>query len=345
VRSIQHRGQRCPANFWSALATSNASLEFVDPDIYLLPLGDAVDTRISEDLKRNFPRSLIETVHYPEVLPLPLWAPEPVLAVADTTMEDTESKSLTFGVLRSERWFLQDFLSPSSHAQALFPSRNEIRMLRYFNMAKRAIFSLVALLVLFMVLDIYGVISRPEWAFKEDEGKSVQQRMTVLAQEKKRLEHWNILLDDRAKAWSTMEMLGQLFSDKSGILLRTFVHATRADNAPKQVKVGFVKEWKMTGFVRNEALDYLNGINSRDGITVKFAEIAKHTGDSSFDPVPPTRSLVVNLRIRENANFKQRPIEDIYDTDTSTYQNTFDLIITQRFESNDIMAIPKAKAP
>ncbi len=345
IRSIQHRGQRCPANFWSVLATTNASLEFVHPDIYLLPLGDQIDTRISEDLKRNFPHSLIQTAHFPDVSSLPAWTPELELSVADTTLESGGVKSHTFGVLRSERWFLQDFLSPSAHDQALFPSRNEIRLLRYFNIAKRVVFTLVVLLVLSMIIDVYRIISKPEWAFKESDAVSVQQRMMKLGMEKTRVEQWDVLLDDRAKAWASMEMAARLVPEKSGVLLRNLNHTIRPDTAPKQVKAGFVKEWKLTGFARNEALEYLNKINSREGISAKFAEISKLTGDSSFDPTPTTRSIVVNLKTQENASFKPRQIEDVSDSDPSTYTYTFDLSIIQRFEATDKLAIPKAKAP
>ncbi len=345
IRSLQHRGQRCPSNFWSTLATTNASLEFVDPDIYLLPLGDQVDSRITEDLKRNFPKSSIETVHFNETTPLPVWLPEPALSVSDTHIHEDEIKSHTFGVLKSERWFLQDFLSPSAHVQALFPSRSEIRLLRYFNMAKKVIFALLVLAVLGIAFDVYGVISRPEWAFKKTEARTIQQRMAAVELDKKRLHHWNVLLDDRSRAWTAMELPARLFPEKSNMLLKGFNHTVRTDAAPKQQTAGFTKEWKLSGFARNEAMVFLNKINSREGISTKFAEMAKITGDSSFDPAPNTRSLLVNLKTKENPSFRQRAAEDITDADPSTYQYTFELTIVQRFESTDAMAIPKAKSP
>lgn len=346
IRSLQHRGQRCPANFWSSLVTTNTSLEFVDPDIYLLPLGDQVDVRISEDLKRNFPNSHIESVYFPEVSPLPAWAPEPNLCVSvATTTVSSETESHTFGVLRKEGWFLQDFLTPSTHDQALFPSRTEIRLLRYFNIAKRVIYTVLVLLILSMILEVYGVISKPEWKFNDNEAKIVKRKMMMLGAEKARLEHWNILLDDRAKAWASMEMAAQLFPDKSGMMLRSLSLAVRTEPAPKQTKVGFIKEWKISGLARPEALDMINVINTREGITAKFVDIAKITGDSSFDPTLPTRSLVVTMKIQENPKFQPRHIEDVVDSEPTSYSYTFDLSIIQRFEATDPLAIPKNKAP
>ncbi len=345
VRSLQHRGQRCPANFWSSLATTNASLEFEDPDIYLLPLGEQVDTKISEDLKRNFPSSLIETAYFPEVLPLPAWAPEPELSIADATAQNSENQSHTFGKLRAERWFLQDFLTISIQDQALFPSQAEIRLLRYFKIAKKVILVALILLISSMIFGVYGYISKPEWTFNDTEANIVKQKMNMLGAERARIEHWNVLLDDRAKAWSSMEMMARLFPEKSGVLLNGFELAIRTEPAPKQAKVGFFKEWKIKGSARTETLDYLNLMNTREGITAKFADISKITGDSSFDPTPTTRNLVTNLKIAENLKFVSRPIEDIQDSDPTSYSYTFELTIVQRFDATDKLAIPIAKAP
>jgi hypothetical protein len=345
IRSIQHRGQRCPANFGSVLATTNVSLEFVNPDIYVLPLGEQVDTKISEDLKRYFPNSSIEIAHFPEVSPLPIWAPETILSVSDATDENAQIESHTFGVLRTEKWFTQDLLSPSTHEQTLFPSRKEIRLLRFFNIAKRVIFTAVVLLLVSMILNTYGLTTKPEWAFNQSEAMAVQQRMNKLGLEKAQLAYWNILLEDRSKAWASMELIAQLVPAKSGIMLRNFNHVIRPDAAPKQVKAGFVKEWKLTGLARNESIEYLNLISTRDGISDKFAEIAKITGDSSFDPTPTSRSLVVNIKRQENKSFKPRLAEEIHDSDPTTYSQMFELSIVQRFEATDDLAIPKAKAP
>jgi hypothetical protein len=242
IRSIQHRGQRCPANFWSSLATTNASLEFEDPDIYLLPLGDQVDTKISDDLKRNFPNSQIETAYFSEVSPLPVWAPEPGLSVADTASQNGETQSHTFSTLRAERWFLQDFLPISAQDQALFPSQNEIRLLRYFKIAKKAMLVALLLMILSMIFSVYGYMRKPEWRVNDTEAGIIKQKMMMLSSEKARMDHWNVLLDDRSKAWSSMEMITLLFPEKSNLLVNSFNLAIRTEAVPKQTKVGFFKE-------------------------------------------------------------------------------------------------------
>ncbi len=345
IRSIQHRGQRCPANFWSSLATTNASLEFENPDIYLLPLGDQVDTKISDDLKRNFPYSLIETAYFPVVSPFPAWAPEPELSITETSTQGSDTQSHTFSALRTERWFLQDFLPISAQDQALFPSQGEIRLLRYFKIAKKVILVALLLMILSMIFSVYGYMSKPEWKVNDTEANIIKKKMMMLGAEKGRIDHWNVLLDDRSKAWSTMEMMALLFPQKSNILVSNVNLAIRTEPVPKQTKAGFFKEWKITGYARNESIDYLNSINAREGITAKFANFSKITGDSSFDPKPTTRNLVTNLKIKDNPKFIPRSIEDVQDFDPSTYSFAFDLTIVQRFDATDALAIPIAKAP
>jgi len=142
-----------------------------------------------------------------------------------------------------------------------------------------------------------------------------------------------------------MEATARLFPAKSGLLIKAFNHTAKPDSAPGQAKTGFIKEWVISGFVRDEALEYLNALNSREGISSHFSEIAKVTGNLAYDPAPNTRTLVINVKTQENPVFRQMPMEDIIDSDESTYPFSFNLVITQRFEATDTLAIPASKAP
>jgi hypothetical protein len=103
--------------------------------------------------------------------------------------------------------------------------------------------------------------------------------------------------------------------------------------------VGFVKEWKIIGFARDEALETLNNLNTREGIAAHFSTIARITGNSSFTPNVGNRSLNVNVRTQENGGYKSIPLEEADIANESTYPYSFDLTITQRFEATDPMAI------
>ena len=72
-----------------------------------------------------------------------------------------------------------------------------------------------------------------------------------------------------------MESLSRMFPENGGMLVKTYSHSSKPDSTPGQAKVGFVKEWKITGYARDEALDYLNTLNTREGINAHFSEIAR----------------------------------------------------------------------
>jgi hypothetical protein len=166
-----------------------------------------------------------------------------------------------------------------------------------------------------------------------------------MTQERKKAEHWGNLLDDRSKAWVAMESLSRMFPENGGMLVKTYTHSAKPENTPGQAKAGFVKEWKITGFARDEALDYLNTLNTREGISAHFSEIARITANPAFNPATGNRSIAVNVRTQENSTFKPVPLEESSVADESTYPFTFDLTITQRFEATDPLAIMVPKAP
>jgi hypothetical protein len=136
-----------------------------------------------------------------------------------------------------------------------------------------------------------------------------------------------------------------LFPFRSGILLSKAHHTVRPDNLPGQTRAGFVKEWRISGFAREESIERLTTINTQEGISAVFTQVAAATGNAAFATDLPSRTLVVNLRTIENAGFKPRPVEELVDSDESTYPFSFDLTITQRFESTDPIALQVTKAP
>jgi hypothetical protein len=344
IRTLQHRGLRRPSDFRQALSTTNASLEFVDPDVFVLPLGVEIDTKVPDDLARSFPDSTVSVASFPSMGDLPAWIPEPSLSV-EIVPEDKIHGSHTFGVLRTEKWFLQDFLPAKKEILELYPTSNEMRLLRILKLGRIGVAAMAILGIVWLSFGVFTVIRRPEWAFNDGESKAVKQRLVNLTRERQRVDHWNNLLEDRSKAWSSMETLARIFPAKSGLLLKSFSHTVRPDNAPGQSRVGFVKEWQITGMARDEALGNLNSLNSREGISALFTEVSKVTGNTAYDPTPNTRTIVINVKTQENSAFKQMPLEDIVDTDDATYPFTFNLSITQRFESADPLAINAAKAP
>ena len=338
IRTLQHRGLRKPTHFHNALATTNASLEFVDPDLFLLPLGQEVDTTMEDRLRHAFANCRIETLRQPSVHGIPDWCPEPLIAAMPPASEPTVT-SHTFSILSDDQWALQDFLPTPAEIVELYPTHSEMRLLRIVRMARMALVVVTLGCLAFLVMGIIELIRRPEWAFDPNQVDVMKGRLAILNTERMKAEHWNNLLEDRSKAWINMEALARLFPENSGMLVKNYSHTAKPDSAPGQPKVGLVKEWKITGYARDEALETLNTLNTREGIASHFAEIARLTGSTAFLPNTGNRSIAVNVRTQENNAYKPALTEETNVADESTYPFTFEFSITQRFEATDPMAI------
>ncbi|NQX00688.1 hypothetical protein HQ447_08495 [bacterium] len=347
IRTLQHRGLPRPGNFRNALATTNASLEFVDPDLFLVRLGATVDTTWDADLRRAFTACRVEVIQPSPVAGIPDWCSEPAIAVAPASAAGSGINSHTFAILSEEKWALQNFLPVPREIAEIYPSRSEMRLLKICRLARVAVVGVAVLCIAYFFFGAIDLVRRPEWAFDPSQAEMTKVRLAKVTLEQKKAEHWGNLLQDRSKAWTSMESLSRLFPENRGMLVKSYSHAAKPENAPTKgnTTVGFVKEWKITGYARDEALDYLNNINTREGISAHFSEVARITGNESFNPAVGTRSLVVNVRTQENGGYKPIPPEEARDADESTYPFTFDLTLTQRFEATDPMALTISKAP
>lgn len=344
IRTLQHRGVRRATNFRNALTTTSASLEFVDPDLFLWPLGADVDNTLEANLRTTFTNSRVEVVKQPHIEGVPDWSPEPVIAATPAPAE-IAATSHTFAILHDEKWALQDFMPTPKEVVEIYPSRSEMRLLSVLRLSRVAVVAVTILCLAYFIFGIVDLIRRPEWSFEPKQADVIKTRLAKLTTERQKADHWNNLLEDRSKAWTAMEALARMFPDNGGMLVKSYSHSAKPDNTPGQAKVGFVKEWKITGYARDEALEYLNTLNTREGINAHFNEIARVTGNTAYNPTTGNRSISVNVRTQENGTYKPTPPEETNMADESTYPFTFDLTITQRFEATDPLALNVPKAP
>lgn len=345
IRTLQHRGLRRATNFRNALITTNASLEFIDPDLFLLPLGQSVDQTLDGDLKITFTNSRVETISHREIAGIPAWCPEPAISAVPSDPQSSAINSHTFTVFREENWTLQDFLPAPSEVLEIYPTQSDMRLLRVLRMGQVAILALTILSLAYFGYAAIRIITRPEWTFDQSQAEFQKGVVIKLTSEGQKAEYWNSLLGDRSKAWVAMEELTRLFPADSGMLVVTYAHTVKPETSPGKARLGFIKEWNFTGYARDEALDYLNTINTREGVTAHFAEVARITGNDAYSPNAGQRSLVVNAKTQENTSFKPVPPEEANRADPSTYPYSFTLTISQRFEAADPLGINVAKAP
>jgi hypothetical protein len=346
LRTIQHRGQRKPLNLTGIATTTLAALELADPDILVLPLTRHADPTIIVELQSKFPKSRVDTVDWTQTPfnhpNIPAHCPELLIATkeADTS---TTSFSHTFETFANEKWATQNFLPPVLEVAEIYPTRSEVKLLRITRLASAALVIIGLLALIWAVVDTWGKMRQPAWAFQPTQAANVQKRATTLASERLQIEHWDNLLEDRSKAWASMELLSRLIPENSGLLVKTFNQTTRPETAPGKSKASFIKEWRITGFAQEEARDKLNYISSREGINALFDEVARYTGNDAFRSDIGNRSILVTVRQQQNSAFKAE--NEAVSSDGNSYPLTFELQILQRFEANDPLAITTSKAP
>jgi hypothetical protein len=248
-------------------------------------------------------------------------------------------------MLRKEKWAYQDFLPTSREIAEIYPDITEMKLLRALRLARVAVIFITLLSLAYLGMGVMELVRREEWQLSTVETDTIKSRLAKLTSERKKIEHWDNLLSDRSKAWVAMEALARMFPANGGMLVKSYSHDSKPETTPGQAKVGFVKEWKITGYARDEALDYLNTLNTREGITAHFADVSKITGNDAFNPDVGNRNISVNVRTQENGGYKPIPLEESAIEDESTYPYTFDLTITQRFEATDPLAVNVPKAP
>ena len=350
LRTLQHRGQRRPNNLRHAASTTAAALEMAAPDITVLPLAGEPDPQLISDLRVVFDESDIQQADWDSSLhrsdATRDVAPEMLIATSlAKPLETPLAKNHTFTTLRTEGWAVQDFLPRPASVTEIYPSRGEMKLLRAAKYSRFGLVALVLLAAAWVGLSLLDMVRQPQWSFRTSDAQNLTNRLSTLGKERQRIQHWDNLLEDRSKAWVSLELLSRMFPEKSGFLVRSFRHNASPENVPGQTQVGFVKEWRINGLAREEALERLADLNTREGISAVFSDLAKLTGNQAFAADLPSRSLVVSVRTQENSGFKPVPPEQASLTDESSYPYLFDLTITQRFEAADPMALNTSKAP
>jgi hypothetical protein len=337
IRSLQHRGLRRPNNFVNSLATAQTSLEFVDPDLFVVPLGGKVDITLIADLKAAYNNSRVEEVQQIQVEGIPSWCPEPVISVQASSADSATVNSKTFSLLRDDKWALQNFLPTPKAIAQIYPSLSEIKLLKFSKIARAAAFILGGLGIAYFGYNSIRLRSRPEWSFNPNQAASADAQLAKLNLEKQQADHWDNLLQDRSKAWTVMESLSRLFPKDSGILVDDFSHTAgpvKAAGAVVSSKTGLSKQWKISGYANLKGRDKLQSWDSRGGINPIFREIAEITGNSSFSSDVAGRIISVSLKTQESTA-----------SNSATYPYSFDLTITQTYDVADPMAITLSKAP
>ena len=190
-------------------------------------------------------------------------------------------------------WATQDFLPPARDEVELFPSRTEMKILRFGSVALR-----LGAAAIFLFLGWTGVrglriINDESW---HQTGEVSLEGNKILSSEIRRYEQWSALLADRSKAWVSMELVNQLFPDPESVVLSEASHRVRPELAQnKDTNAGVVKDWTLSGVSNTEALNHLTLISTTEGMGKVFERIREQTGNESVSYTHltlPTSDLV-----------------------------------------------------
>jgi hypothetical protein len=345
VRTMQHHGRKRVTKFRHAISTANISLEFIDPDVFVMPLGADVDDMIGPDLQLSMPDSRVEVLDSPQDRgSLPAWCVEPWFA-ANAGDRPVRIHSNTYTLLHEKHWGMQDFLPVPQEVAELFPTRFEIRLLRFSKLVRVAMFLVAIGAIGWLGFNLANAMRQEEWAADPAEATRIKTRLNMLTQERARADHWHNLLADRSKAWLTLEDLALMFPEESGVRVKSLQYSAKPETSPGRANSGFIREWRISGLTDNTGSERLNSLNTRDGIANHFAQVAKHTGNATYNSDLETRTLNVTVSTRENRQYRAPTDADLAARVDSIYPSTFDLVITQSFDSNDPLALKASAAP
>jgi hypothetical protein len=343
LRALPHRGRSFPGNLGDAINTALDSLDLHDPVITILPLGDTDPSPLLTQLHAtlNQPENAETHILRPSVEALapgvPDLRPEMLISIPQFASGEV---SPGFNQLFKERWALQDFLPEHEEIKALYPSSAEMKLLAFSRVALAVVsFALVGLLAL-GVFGMVKTINDPAWRHETSATAAVQERLIKAGREAKEFDHWDNLLQPRARAWTSMELLTRIFPENSGVLVEAFRHSNRLDNTIKNFRLGFTREWVIDGLADEKAVALLNHLNGREGMRTLFEELHKATGNASFDMTVPGRAVVAQMDRSKNPAFVEEP--GLPGGDRRRFPYAFSLKITQVFPSEDPMAITTA---
>ena len=340
LRSLPHRGRSFPSNLGDAVNTALDSLDLHNPVVTILPLGDADPSPLITQLHATLNNPDQAEVHIlrPSVESL---APgiadmRPEMLISAPQFASNEV-SPGFKQLYGERWAIQNFLPQLPAVAALYPSQGDMKLLRMSRVAAIVMVLILLGLAALAISTVLRTTSDPSWSHDANLTKALQANLTKSQKDATEFDHWENLLQERSKGWTSMEVLTRLFPENSGVKVENYKQTTRLDALVKGKKVGFTREWQIRGLATNDAAPLLNKLNGREGIGEIFTALHAATNNESFNMNVPGRNLIVSVERSRNTSYEKGP--GIPAGDKRRYPFTFSMKITQSFGADDPMAL------
>ncbi len=338
LRFMPHaNGATIPTNLGPAVMATATAFELENPEISVLSMVNHDVEGLVVSLQSTMTASDIMLVESEEILrnkSLPLDLPIEMLVATESL--DTEvyplADNATFTAFREESWHLQDFLAADQDELDMFPDLEDMKLLKISRLAKLAAVILLTGVLAYAGYSVSSKTSSEAWSYK---AQKKQASAITLRTELKRYEHWNNLLKDRSKAWVSMELIARLSPPDGSVILKDVKHQVNQRHDPKTNKVGFDKEWTISGFSNDKGLEHLESLSTRDGVKKLFRDVAMATGNAAYIPDVSQRDVTVSLRQRPNPGYNTVAPRKPGDM----FRRAFTMTISQKFSGQDEMAI------
>ncbi len=342
IRYMPHpNGASAPSNLGSAALATASSFELESPEINVFAMeGQAVDglivslqsSMISSDIMLVDTTEIFKSKSLPEDLPMEM--------VATTQELDAEVYPLvenaTFSTLRDERWHLQNFLHPDQEEADMFPSASDMNFLRISRKVKKIAALLLLGFVVFAGISTWRKMSSEAWGFKASSNKATASALGVKLNQHRQLDS---LLQDRSKAWVSMELVQRLVPIDGSVILKDVNHYVAQKPEVGKRKYGMQKEWVINGFATAKGLPQIKAFGDRDGIKKIFNEVAIVTGNEAYLTNIDKRDVTVSFKQKANPLFNKIGQGGL----GVSMPHAFNLTITQSFRASDSLAIAGIK--
>jgi len=365
ARTLPHRGaQGLPANFSQVVVSMAINHNMTNPAVYHFAMSQVVIDTLLQELRAY--SSLHYELHIlspsleeiPALAQIPAHRPELCLhhqaKDAEHHRNPVYKDSQSFSCL-IEGWGLQDFDRAQEEDQ-WYPTQIDLQILKLSSAIIMLMLICAVMLCIYGGVKGYQTIHDPIWNLTPEVAAASTKKLDELTEEKKTLDYAENLFVPRSRGWQLLEFLQQIVPAKPGQVrldkldysitpvVAEVTAAPKGKGKPVNEKVGFTREWKISGLAQHDEFTELAKLNSRSGLHDFFKKFAQGTGDQGFDPDPETRTVSAQITKRNNETYNPEAKPQMEPRDLPVlYPVSFEILLTQTFTDRDPLALIKKK--
>lgn len=350
---VQREGVDYPVGLGEILLNTQASAGLAEPVVTILPMsGKAAQQKVTKELTSFFTQQAPMDIGFSELEEIGALQTIPNHRIEMLLGDESGVEALLEGKPLGENrtfvgmaagWATQDFYPVDRVEDEKFPTWRDMQMRKWFGLAKITLFVAVIALGAWGGLKVLAAMKTEAWQASRVDPAVAAKRMVQLEKEQKELDYWEAIMQKRSPGWLVMQFVMDLFPEDSGILVTDYSYViskelldSRARKKKKAEALGFMREWKITGFARRDGLSYLTNLGGKDFMRGQFEAMATKYHSEGFKMEVPGRTLNVTLQ-REQKSY---PVSGPLGKSAEGYTTSFTLVIQQRFSSEDELAIP-----